>query len=330
MNFQGIPSVETEKTLLDLAFRKAREKGSEKNLKGNWLEIIRKKEGLKIDVIKDALASKLESIRQSFPHPKQLPEFYIQLMKLTLDFDEYKKSLAALGWAVSKARFFQREYVQKIFRTTERGKIKELSRQFYGRIASVIKQIRDNLRFLEEARKIFRTYPDIKEMFTVCIYGFPNVGKSTILNKLTGTKAEIAPYAFTTKSINAGYLKLGEKKVQVLDVPGTLARGQKMNLIEMQADLVMKELANLIIFVFDLSGYSGYSFKKQEQLYQNLGKEKKVLIYISKLDLTPSEILQEFPYRYYSLEELKEEMSQFVISSNSETLLISSSLFTSP
>ncbi|MBI2102323.1 50S ribosome-binding GTPase [Candidatus Woesearchaeota archaeon] len=310
MNFQSIASVESEKALLDLAFRKAREKGIEKNLKGNWLEIIRKKESLKIDIVKDTLVSRLEKIHGSFTHPKKLPEFYIKLMKLTVDFDEYKKSLASLGWAADKVRFFQGEYVRRIFKTTDRGKISELSRQFYGRIASVIKQIKGNLAFLEEARKIFRTYPDIKEMFTVCLYGFPNVGKSTLLNRLTGTKAETAAYAFTTKTINAGYLKVGDKKVQILDVPGTLARGERMNIIERQADLVMKELANMVVFVFDLSGYSGYSVKKQEQLYNNLGREKNVFVCVTKLDLTPPEILEEFKHKYYSVDELKEKIKE--------------------
>ncbi|MBI4151795.1 50S ribosome-binding GTPase [Candidatus Woesearchaeota archaeon] len=312
MNFQGIPPVETEKTLLDYAFRKAREKGIEKNLKGNWLEIIRKKEGLKIDSIKDMLVQRLEKTKATFPHPKQLPEFYVQLMKLTVDLDEYKKSLAAVEWALGRIRFFQAEYVKKIFRSTDHQKIKDLSRQFYGRIASVVKQINGNLRFLEESRKIFRTYPDVKEMFTVCIYGFPNVGKSTFLNKLTGTKAETAPYAFTTRSINAGYITVGEHKIQVLDVPGTLARGERMNLIERQAELVLKKLADVIIFVFDLSGYSGYSIKKQEQLYRNIGTEKKVLVYLSKLDLTEEEILSEWKHTYYSVEELKEKIGEEV------------------
>ena len=98
-----------------------------------------------------------------------------------------------------------------------------------------------------------RTYPDVKEMFTVCIYGFPNVGKSTLLNKLTTSKATVAAYAFTTKEINAGYFTVEDKKIQVFDVPGTLARENKMNYIELQAELVVKELADIIIYVFDVS-----------------------------------------------------------------------------
>ncbi len=310
MNFQYLTPVIRGKTLLDLAFGKAREKGVEKKLSGEWIDIIRKKKGLKLDVVKDMLVPKLRKTLDNFPKTKELPEFYIKLMNLTLDIALYQKSLGSLDWAADKVSFFHREYSRKMGRAQEREKMKEYSNQFYGRVSSVIKQVEKNLSYLEEARKIMRTYPDIKEMFTVCVYGFPNVGKTTLLNRLTGTEAETAAYAFTTKTINAGYFMINEDKVQVLDVPGSLARPEKMNNIERQADLVMRELATIIIFVFDLSGYSGYSIKKQDLLYRQLGKEKKVLVYLSKVDLTAQEVLDEFKDRHYSVDELKQEIGK--------------------
>lgn len=159
-----------------------------------------------------------------------------------------------------------------------------------------------------------RTYPDVKEMFTVCIYGFPNVGKTTLLNKLTGTKAEVAAYAFTTKSINSGYFTINEAKVQVLDVPGTLAREEKMNNIELQAELVRKELASVIIYVFDLSEQAQYAVKRQEQLFRKLGKEKKVLVYFSKMDLMEADSLADYVKKYKPLDvvKLKEKIGKLV------------------
>lgn len=307
MNFQTIPPIETNKQLLDLAFGKARLRSTEQKLSGNWLQIIRKKETLKLDIIQDALCSRLNQYLKYFPHTNDLSNFYLKLMHLTLDYPLYKQSLGAMNWAIQKIRFFQREFASKITKETGKDKIYELSKQFYGRISSVIKQIDSNLKYLEECRKIMRTYPDVKDMPTVCIYGFPNVGKTTVLNLLTGTKAKVAAYAFTTKSINAGYVVIEDKKIQVLDVPGTLARKDKMNLIELQAELVLEELANLVIFVFDFSG--SVNIKEQEDLYKKIKKsEKKVLIYLSKKDLLSPEQLKAVDYPYYSLEELKAEV----------------------
>lgn len=314
MNFEKVPPVENSGQLLDLAFGRAREKSRQKNLKGNWLQIIRSKECIKLDIIKDALVLKLDRILKGFPDISHLPEFYIKLMKVTLDYPELKKSLGAVNWGIQRIRILQREYVSKITKCKDRGKINELAKQFYGRISSTLKQISPNLNYLEQSRRIMRTYPDIKEKFTVCIYGFPNVGKTTLLNKLTGTQAKVAAYAFTTKSINVGYIKginggdvinaKDANEIQVLDVPGTLARPEKMNNIEFQADLVMRELANLIIFVFDHTEQCGYSLKKQELLLKKLSG-KNVLIYLSKTDLHKP---LKFKYKFYSIEELKEEI----------------------
>lgn len=313
MNFQKIPPIESERVILELAFKRAREKGKSKNLKGNWLQIIRQKESLKLDVVKDDIVKRLDKALKSFPNSDALSPFYNKLMKLTLDYPLYKKSLGALNWAIKKIRFFHKSYVHKVVKEKDRKQITNLLKQFYGRVSSIIKQINRNLLYLEECRKIMRSYPDVKDMFTVCIYGFPNVGKTTLLNRLTGSSAEVASYAFTTKSINSGFLDMKGQKIQFLDVPGTLARKEKMNKIELQAELVKEELADVIIYVFDLSDTSGYSTKQQEQLYQNIvkknfGERKSVLVYLSKLDLIGKKILDQFKHKHSSLKELKSEV----------------------
>ena len=308
MNFQNIPPVDASNHFLDLAFRKAREKGKMKKLGGNWLQIIRQKECLKLDVVKEVIVPRLKKILESFPDSNVMSEFYLQLMDLTLEYPQYKKSLGAVNWAIGKIRGVHKEYVSKIIKCKERDVIKALSKQFYGRLASILKQIDINLHYLESCRKAMRSYPDVKDMFTVCIYGFPNVGKTTLLNKLTGTKAKVASYAFTTTGVNAGYFKVKDQKIQVLDVPGTLARAEKRNDVELIAELVLKQAANIVIYVFDLSEYCGFSVKNQEQLFKNIGK-KNVLIYLSKIDLVKADVLKEFKHKHYSLEDIQEKIS---------------------
>ena len=313
MNFQNIPPVESSKSYLDLAFKRAREKAAlDKNRIRDQLQRARTKETQKIDIIKENLCNRLQKILATFPETLKLPKFYQELIKLTLDFPLFKKSFGALVWADGKVKIFSKLYVSKIIKCRDPVKIKQYSREYYGRISSVFKQISMNLDYLEHSRKVMKNYPDIKEMFTVCLYGFPNVGKTTLLNKLTGTKAKTAAYSFTTISINAGYFTLEEEKIQVLDVPGTLNREEKMNEIELQAELVLEELADLIIYVFDITENCGYGLKKQEELYQKI-KEHKNVIFLSKKDLLEDKKINEFKHKHYSIEEIKEMIAKLSV-----------------
>ena len=52
--------------------------------------------------------------------------------------------------------------------------------------------------------------------------GFPNAGKSSLLDYFTNARPKIAPYPFTTKIPNLGMLTVHERDVVLADIPGIL------------------------------------------------------------------------------------------------------------
>ncbi len=55
----------------------------------------------------------------------------------------------------------------------------------------------------------------------ILLIGNPNVGKSALFSRLTGTRIIASNYPGTTVEFTKGYLKLGEKQDEIIDVPGT-------------------------------------------------------------------------------------------------------------
>ncbi|KAJ3855638.1 P-loop containing nucleoside triphosphate hydrolase protein [Lentinula lateritia] len=86
---------------------------------------------------------------------------------------------------------------------------------------------------------------------SVGFVGFPSVGKSTLMSKLTGTHSEVSEIDFTTLTTVPGTLKVHGAPIQILDLPGIIegandGRGRGRQVI------AVARTCNLIFIVLDV------------------------------------------------------------------------------
>jgi ferrous iron transport protein B len=86
-------------------------------------------------------------------------------------------------------------------------------------------------------------------MMHILLMGNPNVGKSALFSRLTGTRIIASNYPGTTVGFTKGYLNLGEERAELIDVPGnyTLEPGSKAEEVAVE---MLKE-GDLVINVVD-------------------------------------------------------------------------------
>jgi GTP-binding protein len=63
---------------------------------------------------------------------------------------------------------------------------------------------------------------ELQIMADIGLVGFPNAGKSSLLDRFTNARPKIADYPFTTKIPNLGVLTAGDKDIIVADIPGLI------------------------------------------------------------------------------------------------------------
>ncbi|MCP3685633.1 MAG: GTP-binding protein [bacterium] len=314
MNFQSLTNIQDADFYLDQAFKEAKKKADAVRIKVSGEDRLKKSICVEVERIKSvrrSLGNNLDHILKSYPSLDDLPDFYQDLVKCTIDYVQLKKSFGALNWARKRLIEFFDMHLRQIRRCKDYKYINTHRRSFYGRVSSLMKQINPNLKFLEESRKIMKSYPAIKtSMPTVVIAGFPNVGKTTLLRALTGADPKIASYPFTTQKLMLGYIKEDEASIQFIDTPGLLDRPfSSRNKIEQQSILALKHVASGIVLIIDASETCGYTVKEQLNLLRELKKAfgLPIQVVLNKSDISEKKALSELKKKFKDVIEISAE-----------------------
>lgn len=291
-NFKAIPTVPKSADLINMILSKTQRKTPTVVHPGYKITRIRRFYMRKVKFTYSSIEEKINSIITTFPKLDDIHPFYGDLINILYDKDHYKMALGYLHTAKNITEKISNDYVKLLKYADSLYRCKQLKVAALGRMATTLKKLNSSLNYLEEVRKHLGRLPSIDPNSRALILtGFPNVGKSSFMNKITYAGSEVQPYPFTTQSIYAGHTYYKNVRWQVLDTPGILDRPlEERNTIEMQAITAMAHLDACILYFIDISENCGYSITQQVALFTSikpLFKNKPLVIILNKTDLKP-------------------------------------------
>lgn len=328
----NIPKIENVNFYLDLSIKAMEEHASkerdaiEKRFKTLKEKKVKPQDEIRLDKRKDLelakinylnenIHRKLKKIVSAFPKFSKVDEIYIKLINTSSSkVEDIEKAIGKINFISNSIDDLTQSNQHKIKKTRNQNSINFIMQKHLGKVNSFFKKNKECFQILDEARKFMNKMPTFKDLYTVAIGGFPNVGKSTLMKTISGSDVEIQNYPFTTKGLMFGYLEeKGKKAIQLIDTPGLLGR-DKNNDIEERAQIVLRDYCQMVVFVLDFTESCGFNSEAQLKLLKKTAEEKKNLVlYFSKTDIYDEEAEEK-------LEEFKTRIKKYKQFTNSSQL----------
>ncbi|GAV64986.1 NOG1 domain-containing protein/NOGCT domain-containing protein, partial [Cephalotus follicularis] len=291
-NFKKITVVPNGKDFIDIILSRTQRQTPTVVHKGYAISRLRQFYMRKVKYTQQNFHEKLSTIIDDFPRLDDIHPFYGDLLHVLYNKDHYKLALGQINTARNLISKISKDYVKLLKYGDSLYRCKSLKVAALGRMCTVIKRIGPSLAYLEQIRQHMARLPSIDpNTRTILICGYPNVGKSSFMNKITRADVDVQPYAFTTKSLFVGHTDYKYLRYQVIDTPGILDRPfEDRNIIEMCSITALAHLRSAVLFFLDISGSCGYSIAQQAALFhsiKSLFMNKPLIIVCNKTDLQP-------------------------------------------
>lgn len=146
---------------------------------------------------------------------------------------------------------------------------------------------------------------ELKLLADVGLVGFPNVGKSTLISRVSAARPKIADYHFTTLVPNLGVVRVEDESFVMADIPGII-EGAHAGAGLGHEFLRHIERTRLLLHILDISGSENRDplkdfriINEELRLYSPVLAERPMLVVPNKMDISGAE---------ENLERLKKEL----------------------
>lgn len=292
--FERMPTVLTAEELINKAFKDIEKDELELPAKLPAVVKAKRREAERVKTAEKVTAGYIESLVKSVPTIDDLHPFYRDLLEILVGISKAKASLGRLSRTARIIHEAARTALQQLKRPRNPAAAGAARRSFMGRMASLLREAEGDFMIVAELREKMKDLPTADpELPTIVLAGYPGVGKSTIVGKVSSAKPQVRSYPFTTKEIIVGHVRKGHQTLQIVDTPGILDKPlERRGRVEMLAVTALGHLSNVIAFIVDASEGNAYSLESQRRLMEGIKRtfpSKRLVVFFNKTDVASAE-----------------------------------------